>query len=624
MPLQFSQNFHKMMWGSQTDGSQEQQSPTDLCRSQNDTWQNDSQLSQSLLGAGTQNKIELFANRTMEPYNINTSTLNGTKQETVYTGATLSQMPLASSQNGSSLLSRLKPCSEEKANPVSAAGSKYTIPMWARGVRAGGTQGNMSNTQTHQFGQSNSNLQQSIQAKRMEAQQRDVKDYLMSLISSIDQLKKGFILGQGEAVDHTERFIMSTLAEKFSENHKVFKECLEDKFATFVDDVKKHVVSEYDEVIAKLKDRNELLEKFSLAEKGKSQQLQQAVSETMNLLGQVHNQVSCIFGMLETLRDDKLENDMNHNDLAVKTSAHQNALRVEMSKIRNEVDRLIEGQMVIREDMADINEKSLNSFQKVQNNLKNIMGNITCERRTNIQPHISSKRNFLVMDNEHKDPAEISTRLDPTFFNSSNERLRKQHSYKALNYSESKNFNKSYRLWDLAAGDKLSNKINVDQRDISLFRRPGSSVSFLPNIHTSTPKIVSVGRTNVSNRSTVTETRETDKVFQPNPKDDVASLHNNRPNKRADLKRQRNIPTKSAVTQNSKKVVSKCPPSLDQDRHSKNKDNLPYRLRSTAKSSQKHLLDDIKQAEIMPNEYIGNNKFLEESSSSESDNMFSD
>jgi hypothetical protein len=177
-------------------------------------------------------------------------------------------------------------------------------------------------------------------------------------------------------------------------------------------------------MVGKINDKTDLLEKYSVGETGRSKQLLQAVSETMTLLSQVHNQVSCMFNELESLREDKVQNLIDHNDMALKSNAQQNALRLEINKVlRNEVERLMDGQTVIREDMADINQRSIMSFRDIQQNLSRIIANLANERLTKSSVPNSHKETFHGFDAQFKNPAEISTRLDSKIFNGSKQQV---------------------------------------------------------------------------------------------------------------------------------------------------------------------------------------------------------
>jgi len=589
MPMQFSQNFHQLLWGSQTDGSsQEAQTQNELYKSQNETsWQNDSQLSQSLLGnsnCGTKSEIPL--NHTIE-----TACLNSNKRE--QTG-TLSQMPLASS-NSSAFFSRFK--TDDRTSST-----KYTIPNWGRGVRGANNAGNTNYSLPQTYGQANSSLQNSIQTKRMEAQQRDVKEYLMSLINSIEQLKKAFVLGQVESSGHMEQFFTNLLNAKFEENNKILSDNIDHKFNNHNESIKKYIALEYCESMKNLSDKTDLLKKYSVDESEKTQQLQQAVNETMNLLGQMQSQVSCFYEVLETLREDKIQKTMGHNDLAIKSNAQFNALRLEINKMKSEVETLLDGQMVIREDLADNKEKSSSSFRDICKFLSKIVGNNENEKmkvsmiRCREELHRSACRNQA---------AEISTRLDSQFNNSNVSIVESKKVPVCLSVSNSKHLNGSYRLWDVASK-------NADTRHLnSSFKPQGGSSSILPMIHTSTPKLVGVVKPTVSisaSRQKADETKKSELFTKPYNLP-ITANRNDGKSKRALLKKQRFIPDRPYLTrtdfENQNVIQHKAG----------NYENMRYKLRSTGKSFHEH------STNVKNNHQHGMKEI--EHKSDDSDDMFS-
>merc|ERR1712156_153472 len=97
----------------------------------------------------------------------------------------------------------------------------------------------------------------------------------------------------------------------------------------------------------------------------------------------MQNQVSCFFEVLETLREEKIQNSMGQNDLNIKNNAQFNALRLDIGKMKSEVEALLDGQMVIREDLADNKEKSSMSFKDIRDFFSKILGSI---RKNKLKP----------------------------------------------------------------------------------------------------------------------------------------------------------------------------------------------------------------------------------------------
>lgn len=565
MPFELSQEFHKAMWGSQQDS---QDSGYLYPQSQNETWQNDSKLSQSLLGNGpATSKADMFPNRTIDA-------VNGNKQEPVYTGPTMSQMmPLAPVSNKSNILAKFKANQDEMQSSSMPAGAKYTIPMWTRGMRGGNLPtGNLplQQTQHQMFGPKNSSLQDSIQAKRMEAQQRDVKEYLTSLIGSISQMKQAFILGQQEAVSHVEQFVTSTLVEKLLEKNTSIQNCIEQKLNRLGEELKLHVVAEYGGVISKVNDKQEFLEKYCVNEMGKTQQLQKAISDTLSLLTQVHEQVSCVGSMLESAKDDKSQNILITDEIRIKSDAQNHALRLEINKCRSKVDQLIDVQEVIREDMADNNQRSTTSFKEVQLNLGKILGNVAGPKSyIDSNSKVKNRSRNYAMNIRNEDQAEISTYLESRIINASRENRNGRNDNGKLSNdsvlsSKPNNLSRSYTLWDLAAKPNLQNAQNI-----SPIQSQGKSTQQLPSLRTSTPKIDGGVNPNSSRKAQQKEQqtkRATANVDQVQP-------NNIRPNKRAELKKQRLLRGAATVAIENVVANSKYAPPAEQIHHVKRDKN---------------------------------------------------
>merc|ERR1719414_1349964 len=273
-----------------------------------------------------------------------------------------------------------------------------------------------------------------------------------------------------------------------------------------------------------LSDKTDLLKKYCKDESEKTQQLHQAVSETMNMLGQMQNQVSCFFEVLETLREEKIQNSMIRS--------------------RREIDGL-------------------------------------------------------------RDAAEISTRLDSQFNNTKESIPGNRKDSVCYSISNSKNLNRSYKLWEVAsinAPNKIQN---------SSLKPQGGSNSILPSIHTSTPKIVGVVKPIISittSKQDVNETRKSSVFSKPFA---VPTS-----NKRALLKKQRFLRDRS-INYHNDEIMNQ---NVKQNEAGTSKNDMRYMLRSTA-NLHKHLKKN-NENENCKVKLVSNNQD-NEPKSDDSDDMFS-
>ena len=60
---------------------------------------------------------------------------------------------------------------------------------------------------------------------------------------------------------------------------------------------------------------------------------------------------------------------MENKEMMTKSHSEVNSFKSELYKLRNELERLIEGQTVIREDIADNKQQLSLSFKQIQRNL---------------------------------------------------------------------------------------------------------------------------------------------------------------------------------------------------------------------------------------------------------------
>jgi len=291
-----------------------------------------------------------------------------------------------------------------------------------------------------------------------------------------------------------------------------------------------------------------------------------------------------------------------HNDLAIKSNSQFNALRLEINKMKSEVETLLDGQMVIREDLADNKEKSSTSFRDICKFLSKIVGNNENEKmkvsmiRSREDHHRSACR---------KQAAEISTRLDSQFDNSNVSIVESKKAPVCFSVSKSKDLNGSYRLWDVASKNADSRHLN------SSFKPQGGSTSILPTIHTSTPKIVGVVKPTVSisaSRQKADETKKSDLFTRPYNQP-ITTNRNDGKSKRAILKKQRFIPDRPFLTRTDFENQNVIPNKVE------NHENMRYKLRSTAKNSYEH-------SKNVKNNYKHGMQEIEHESN-DSDDMFS-
>jgi len=291
---------------------------------------------------------------------------------------------------------------------------------------------------------------------------------------------------------------------------------------------------------------------------------------------------------------------MGQNDLNIKNNAQFNALRLDIGKMKSEVEALLDGQMVIREDLADNKEKSSMSFKDIRDFFSKILGSNSQEQiKTSM---IRSRREIDGL----RDAAEISTRLDSQFNNTKESIPGNRKDSVCYSISNSKNLNRSYKLWEVASVN-APNKIQN-----SSLKPQGGSNSILPSIHTSTPKIVGVVKPIISISNSKQDVNETRKSSVFNKPFAVPTS-----NKRAMLKKQRFLRDRS-INYHNDEVINQ---NVKRNEAGTSKNDTRYMLRSTANNLHKHLKKN-NESENCKVKLVSNNQD-NEPKSDDSDDMFS-
>merc|ERR550525_265661 len=172
------------------------------------------------------------------------------------------------------------------------------------------------------------------------------------------------------------------------------------------------------------------------------------------------------------------------------------------------------------------------------------------------------------MNIRKEDQAEISTYLESRINASRENRNGRNDNGKLSNdsvlSSKPNNLSRSYTLWDLAAKPNLQNAQNI-----SPIQSQGKSTQQLPSLRTSTPKVDGGVNPNSSRKPQQKEQqtkRATANVDQVQP-------NNIRPNKRAELKKQRLLRGAATVAIENVEANSKYAPPAEQIHHVKRDKN---------------------------------------------------
>jgi hypothetical protein len=469
----------------------------------------------------------------------------------------------------------------------------------------------------------------------MEAQQRDVREYLLSVAGSIEQIKRTFAMGQAEVVEHIEKFFTSTLEEKLSEKISSINENIEGKFASLGHGMKEHFISNFQGMVGKVNDQHELFEKYSKVEKGRTKQMDDVVSQILNLLEQVHDQVSCILEIVESGQESNAQYNMENKGMMSKSNFEVNSFKSELYKLRSELERLIEGQTVIREDIADNKQHLSLSFKQIQRNLNKdvesqarLITNSICTsckglKESMIESHIQVEKKdrghsssikgqikdsglqqgLRQSDTKGKNEEEISTFLEPPPLNAS--------------------LNKSYVLWDLAARNGMPTKNDMRYKSKD-FLQPstqvpspiaGTSQALLQPLHMSTPKAVGIVVPNVS---------RIEHGYEDAKDESSATLQitNNRSNKRAQMKKQRLVSEKLYVMKEG--MQRRTRGNVPNRRTANDQKSLCYQLQPSEPFKRPLLQKNIYHKSIRINQAITNqcNGNDENNASIDSDDMF--